>query len=46
MIVIPTLFRKLQTVKDLVRPLSQKHRFRTPLDSEHVKWSQTLLKSL
>ena len=45
MIVIPTLFRKLQTVKDLVRPLSKKHRFRTPFDSQHVKWSQTLAKS-
>ena len=45
MIVIPTLFRKLQTLKGLVTPLSQKHRFITPLDSEHVKGSQTLLKS-
>ena len=44
MIVIPTLFRKLQTVKDLVRPLSKKHRFRRPLDSEHVKGSQSLVK--
>ena len=45
MIVIPTLFRKLETVKDLVGPLSKKHRFRTPFDSEHIKWSQTLVKS-
>ena len=45
MIVIATLFRKLQTVKFLVRPLSKKHRFRTPLDSHHVKGSQTLVKS-
>ena len=45
MIVIATLFRKLQTVKDLVRPLSKKHRFRTPFDSQHVKGSQTLVKS-
>ena len=45
MIVIRTLFRKLQTVKDLVRPLSKKHRFRTTFDSQHVKQSQTLLKS-
>ena len=45
MIVRPTLFRKLQTVKDMVRALSKKHRFRTPFDSQHVKGSQTLLKS-
>ena len=45
MIVIATLFRKLQTVKDLVRPLFKKHRFRTPLDSQHVKGSQTFVKS-
>ena len=39
---MPSSFRKLQTVKDLVRPLSKKHRFRTPVESEHVKGSQTL----
>ena len=44
MIVIPTLFRKLQTVKDLVRQLSKKHFLRAPFDSEHVKGSQTLVK--
>ena len=45
MIVIATLLRKLQAVKDLVRPLSKKHRFRTPFDSQHVKRCQTLVKS-
>ena len=45
MIVIATLFRELQTVKDLVRPLSEKHRFKAPFDSQHVKGSQTLVKS-
>ena len=45
MIVISALFRKLQNVKDLGRPLSKKHRFRKPLDSQHVKGSQTLVKS-
>ena len=45
MIVIATLFRKLQTVKELVRPLSKKHRLRRPFDNEHVKASQTLVKS-
>ena len=39
MIVIATLFRKLQTVKDLFRPLSKKHRFKTPFDIQHVKGS-------
>ena len=44
MIAIPTLFRKLQNVKDLVRPLSKKHLSRTLLDSQHVKESPTLAK--
>ena len=43
-IVIATLFRKLQTVKDLVRPLSRKNRFRAPFGSQHVNGSQTLEK--
>ena len=45
MMVIATLFRNLQTVKDLVRPLSEKHSFRAPFDSQHVKGSKTLVKS-
>ena len=45
MIVIATLFRKLQTVADLVRPLLKKHRFRTPFHSQHVKEPQALVKS-
>ena len=45
MIVIPTLFRKLQTVNDLLRQLSKKHRFKKPSNSEHVKGSQILVKS-
>ena len=44
MIAIPTLFRKLQNVKNLVRPLSKKHLSRTPFDSQHVKDFQTLSK--
>ena len=51
MIVIATLFWKVQTVKvwkvqtlkDLVRPISKKHRFRTSFDSQHVKGPQTLV---
>ena len=42
--VIPTLLLKLQTVKDLVKPLSKKQHFRTPFDNQHVKASQTLVK--
>ena len=45
MIVIATLLRKLQAVKDLVRPLSKKQYFRTRFDSQHFKESQTLEKS-
>ena len=45
LIVIATLFRKLQAIKDLVRPLSKKKHFRTPFDGEHVKESQILVKS-
>ena len=44
MIIIGTLFRKLQNVKDLVTPLSKKHRFRTSFDSQHVKGSETVVK--
>ena len=44
MVVIATLFRKLQIAKNFVRPLSKKHRFRTLFDSQHVKMSQTIVK--
>ena len=45
LIVIATLLQKLQAAKDLVRPLSKKQYFRRPFDSQHVKGSQTLVKS-
>ena len=35
-IVIANVFPKLQNVKDLVKPLSRKHRFRTSFDTRHV----------
>ena len=35
----------LQTLKDLVRPLSKKSRVRTCFDSQYVKGSQTLVKT-
>ena len=45
MIVIANVLPILQTVKDLVTPLSKMRRFRTSCDSENVKGSQTLAKS-
>ena len=42
-VVITNVLSILQTVKDLVRPLSKKRRFRTPFDSENVKGAQTLV---
>ena len=45
MIMIANVFPKLQTVKDLVKPLSSKRRFRTSFDSQHVNRWQTHLKS-
>ena len=44
-IVIANVLPVLQTVKDFVRPLPKKHGFRTYFDSQHVKGSQTLVKS-
>ena len=44
-IVIASVFPKLQTVKVLFRPPSKKRRFRIFFDSQHVKVSQTLVKS-
>ena len=39
------VFPKLQIVKNFVRPLPKKSRFRARFDSQHVKASQTLAKS-
>ena len=44
-IVIANVFPKLQTVKNFVRPLTKKRRFRISFDSQHVKVSQTLVKT-
>ena len=46
MIVIATLFRKLQTFKDWVRPLSKKHRLRRHFDTQHVKGFPAVVKTL
>ena len=45
MIFIAFAFPKLQTVKDMVRQLSKKCRFRTAFKSQHVKGLQTFVKS-
>ena len=45
MIVIANLFRKLETVKILLRPLSKKRRFKSRFASQYVKASQILAKS-
>ena len=45
MIVLANVFPQLKTVKNLVRPLFKKRRFRTSFDSQHVKGSQKLVKS-
>ena len=42
MMVIAYIFPDLYTVKILVRPLSEKRRFRKRFDSQHVKPSQIL----
>ena len=44
LIVIANLFPKLQTVKDLAKPLCKKPRFRTPFDSQDVEGYKTLVK--
>ena len=44
MIVRAALFRKLQTVTALVRPLFKKHRFENFFDNQHFKESQALVK--
>ena len=45
MIIKANVFPNLQTVKNLLRDLSKKRRFRTRFDSQHVKASQILTKS-
>ena len=44
-IVIATFFWKLLAMKDLIKPVSKKYRFRRPFESQHVKGCQTLAKS-
>ena len=44
-VMIANIFPKLNTVKDLVKPLPRKHRFRTSYNSQGVNGCQTFLKS-
>ena len=44
-IVAANVFPNLRTVKDLVKPLYKKGRFRTSFRSQHIKGSQLLVKS-
>ena len=46
MTLIAYVFPTLRTAKDVVRRMSKKHRFGISFDSQHVKGSQTLLKSV
>ena len=45
MIAIGNVSQKLQTVKDFVKKLPRKCRFRISFDNENGTWWQTLLKS-
>ena len=45
MVVIANVIPKLENVKDLVRRLNKKSRFRTTFDSQNVKQCPTLVKS-
>ena len=45
MIVIANVLPKLQTVEDLIKPLSRKSHFRTSFGSKHVKGSPIVVKS-
>ena len=46
MVVIANVFPRLQIVKYLVQPLSKNRHFRTSYGSQHVKGSETLVKSV
>ena len=45
MTLVAYVFPKIQTAKDVVRQMSKMTCFRTPLESQIVKGSQTLVKS-
>ena len=45
MTIIAYVFPKLQTAKDLPRPLFKKWRFKTFFNSQHVKGSKAIVKS-
>ena len=45
MTLMPLVFPKLRTAKNESRQMSKRLPFRTPFDSQHVKWSQAFGKS-
>ena len=45
MTLIVYVFSKKQTAREVVRQMRKKPRFRTPVDSQHVKEAKTLVKS-
>ena len=45
MTIIADVFSNLWTAKYVVKEMSKKTGFKTPFDSQHLKGSQTLLKS-
>ena len=45
MSLIVYVFPKIQTAKEVVRPMSKNPNFSTPFNSQHVKAPQTLVKS-
>ena len=45
MTLIAQVFPKLQSVKDMFRQMFKQPRFRAPFNSQHIKVSQTLMKT-
>ena len=45
MTLVADVFRKLETMKDLVRQIPKKSHFRRPFDKQHGKRDETILKS-
>ena len=44
MSLIAYVFPKIKTGKNMVKPMSKKACFGTPFDSQHIKWSQKMVK--
>ena len=44
MTLIPDVFLKLRTLKNMLRSMPKKYRFRGSVENQHGKWAETLLK--